>query len=101
MVSADITSSLGVDRSKRYRYIYYTHNSLEELYDHQADPNEFANRAYDPDMAKIVARFRTELAQRVEKLTTEQMAQHPQGYDIRDGRPVAKAFVPLRKMNGP
>ena len=33
-------------RSKRYRYIYYPEINLEELYDHETDPNEWNNTAY-------------------------------------------------------
>jgi arylsulfatase A-like enzyme len=37
-------------RSARYRYIRYADGS-EELYDHQNDPNEFANQASNPAYA--------------------------------------------------
>ena len=33
-------------RSKQYRYIYYPEINLEELYDHENDPNEWDNIAY-------------------------------------------------------
>jgi arylsulfatase A-like enzyme len=37
-------------RSQRYRYIRYA-DGTEELYDHQADPNEFTNQASNPSYA--------------------------------------------------
>jgi arylsulfatase A-like enzyme len=37
-------------RDQRYRYIQYP-DRTEELYDHQADPHEFRNRASDPELA--------------------------------------------------
>jgi arylsulfatase A-like enzyme len=39
-------------RSERWRYIRYAEGS-EELYDHVADPNEWHNKAADPDFADI------------------------------------------------
>ena len=39
-------------RSKRWRYIHYKDGS-EELYDHQNDPNEFTNIAYNKEFEKI------------------------------------------------
>jgi arylsulfatase A-like enzyme len=39
-------------RSKRWRYIHYNDGS-EELYDHQNDPNEFTNIAYNKEFEKI------------------------------------------------
>ena len=37
-------------RSRRYRYIHYSDGS-RELYDHEADPNEFTNLAWKPTPA--------------------------------------------------
>jgi arylsulfatase A-like enzyme len=39
-------------RDQRYRYIRY-HDGSEELYDHREDPNEWHNRAADPELAEI------------------------------------------------
>jgi hypothetical protein len=41
-------------RTDRYRYIRYSDGS-EELYDHEADPNEWANLAGDPAQAALIA----------------------------------------------
>jgi arylsulfatase A-like enzyme len=41
-------------RSERFRYIRYADGS-EELYDHQADPNEWTNRADDPKLKQVIA----------------------------------------------
>ncbi len=39
-------------RGNRYRYIRYADGS-EELYDHKRDPNEWKNRADDPELARV------------------------------------------------
>jgi arylsulfatase A-like enzyme len=41
-------------RSRRWRYIRYEDGS-EELYDHDADPNEWTNLATDPRYAEVIA----------------------------------------------
>ena len=41
---------------ERYRYIRYADGG-EELYDHQSDPNEWANLADRPEMAAVKARL--------------------------------------------
>jgi hypothetical protein len=46
----------------------------------------------------VVARFRAELAARVEGLSTSQMARSPSGYTIKDGRAVADDFVPMKDL---
>ena len=45
-------------RSKNYRYIYYPDIGLEELYDHQTDPNEWHNIAYKKEHKKIIKSHR-------------------------------------------
>ena len=79
----------------RYRYIYYEWNSLEELYDHESDPNEFENRAYDPKLSKIVKRFRSEMLERVEGFEAADMANAPVGYMLSNGRVRATEYQPM------
>jgi arylsulfatase A-like enzyme len=43
-------------RSERWRYIRYADGS-EELYDHQADPNEWENVAQDPKHSEVKQQF--------------------------------------------
>ncbi|MBX6312152.1 MAG: sulfatase [Isosphaeraceae bacterium] len=43
-------------RSERWRYIRYN-DGTEELYDHQADPLEWTNRAKDPALAEVKSRL--------------------------------------------
>lgn len=46
----------------RWRYIRYADGS-EELYDHQADPNEWTNRATEPELSAIKNRLAQHLPQ--------------------------------------
>jgi arylsulfatase A-like enzyme len=39
-------------RTQRYKYIF-NHGSTHELYDHEADPDEFINRINDPILKKV------------------------------------------------
>ena len=50
-------------RSERFRYIRYE-DGAEELYDHQADPNEWANLAREARHSETVSRFRESLPKR-------------------------------------
>ena len=50
-------------RTDRWRYIRYTDGS-EELYDHQADPNEWNNLASDPKHTALIRDFRHRLPPR-------------------------------------
>jgi arylsulfatase A-like enzyme len=79
-------------RSENYRYIYYETKGLEELYDHENDPNEFKNIAYQSSNSKIIKRFRDELITRVDYLTIEEIKKAPKGYSIKDGIPVDLSF---------
>jgi arylsulfatase A-like enzyme len=47
-------------RTKRWRYILYN-NGSEELYDHKADPNEWANLAGEERLAKTKSDLKTRL----------------------------------------
>jgi arylsulfatase A-like enzyme len=56
-------------RSERYRYVRYA-DGTEELYDEQVDPNEWANRADDPKLARV----KRELAAYLPKTNTPDAA---------------------------
>jgi arylsulfatase A-like enzyme len=85
-------------RNNRYRYIYYEDNSLEELYDHETDPNEFTNLAYDPKYSRIISDFRSELVERVGRVSLDDILKSPVGYTIRDGRIHKDNFIPLEEI---
>lgn len=87
-------------RSKRYRYIYYEYNRLEELYDHETDPNEFNNLAYHTNYKEIIRNFRNELVERVkrDKVTPEELAKNPVGYTVKDNKVHAESFVTMEKL---
>lgn len=67
-------------RSKNYRYIYYPDIGLEELYDHQTDPNEWSNIAYKKENKKIVKSHRKVLLEMLPELTWKSGT--PEGYQI-------------------
>ena len=67
-------------RSQRYRYIFYPEINLEELYDHQSDPKEWDNIAYQKDNKEIIAEHRDVLKQMLPELSWEGGA--PDGYTI-------------------
>ena len=47
-------------RTERWRYIRYADGS-EELYDHESDPHEWANLAYNPGSKETLTRLKTHL----------------------------------------
>lgn len=55
-------------RGERYRYVRYIDGS-EELYDHQADPNEWNNLAENPEYAEIKERLAKQLPATIAPLT--------------------------------
>ena len=67
-------------RSKRYRYIYYPEINLEELYDHDIDPNEWNNAAYKEDNKEIIGEHREVLLQLLPHLLWKEG--DPDGYLI-------------------
>jgi len=67
-------------RSMRYRYIYYPEINLEELYDHQTDPNEWNNIAYQKANKKIIKEHRSVLSGMLPQLSWK--AGSPHGYTI-------------------
>ena len=67
-------------RSKRYRYIYYPEINLEELYDHERDPNEWDNIAYEATNRQIVEDHREVLRELLPDITWAEGS--PQGYSV-------------------
>jgi len=67
-------------RSFRYRYIYYPEINLEELYDHENDPNEWHNIAYKTGNERIIAEHRKVLLEMLPQLSWE--TGDPEGYSI-------------------
>ena len=67
-------------RSLRYRYIYYPEINLEELYDHENDPNEWHNIAYKTGNERIIAEHRKVLLEMLPQLTWK--TGDPDGYSI-------------------
>jgi len=85
-------------RGESYRYIYYPALSLEELYDHGADPSEYDNIAYLESNQSIIERFRAELINRVEGLSLEEMAKSPKGYTIQNGKVINNSYEKLEVL---
>jgi|TARA_B110000467_G_scaffold163917_1_gene191265 arylsulfatase A-like enzyme len=85
-------------RGNRYRYIYYEWNSLEELYDHDSDPNEFTNLAYDPTLAGVIEQFRNEMVSRVSRVSVDEMLERPSGYTVSNGRVSVDGFIPMAQV---
>jgi choline-sulfatase len=67
-------------RSMRYRYIYYPEINLEELYDHEIDPNEWDNIAYKEGNHEIIEAHRKVLLEMLPRLTWKEGPQD--GYTI-------------------
>jgi len=67
-------------RSMRYRYIYYPEINLEELYDHENDPNEWDNIAYKKGNKQIIEDHRKVLLDMLPQLTWREGP--PDGYSI-------------------
>ena len=64
----------------RYRYIYYPEINLEELYDHENDPNEWENIAYKKENKGIIDEHRKVLLDMLPHLTWR--PGNPDGYSI-------------------
>ena len=85
-------------RTERYRYIRYNSTTLEELYDHQSDPNEFTNLAYDPSYAKVLKSHRKELEKYCGRKAPEAI-EPPADYEMHGtDRIRKKEFVYLKEM---
>jgi arylsulfatase A-like enzyme len=67
-------------RSMNYRYIYYPGTGLEELYDHQTDPNEWDNVAYKEKYADVVEQHRQYVLKMIPDLTWKKGG--PEGYSV-------------------
>ncbi len=67
-------------RSLRYRYIYYPEINLEELYDHENDPNEWDNIAYRNENTQIINEHRKALLEMLPELNWKESS--PEGYSI-------------------
>ncbi len=67
-------------RSMKYRYIYYPEINLEELYDHENDPNEWDNIAYKKGNKQIIEKHRKVLLDMLPKLNWREGP--PDGYSI-------------------
>jgi arylsulfatase A-like enzyme len=85
-------------RNIRYRYIYYEDNSLEEFYDHQTDPGEFNNLAYDEKYKDLVSIFRKELVSRVDRISLNEIKNDPKGYTNRGNKIYFDSFTPLKNL---
>ncbi|MCK5342592.1 MAG: DUF4976 domain-containing protein, partial [Candidatus Heimdallarchaeota archaeon] len=70
-------------RSMRYRYIYYPEINLEELYDHDNDPNEWDNIAYMEGNKGIIEEHRQVLLDMLPQLTWSEGP--PDGYTVDAG----------------
>jgi hypothetical protein len=64
----------------RYRYIYYPEINLEELYDHENDPNEWDNIAYKEGNAQIIEEHRKVLLDMLPQMVWKDGI--PDGYSI-------------------
>jgi arylsulfatase A-like enzyme len=67
-------------RSNRYRYIYYPEINLEELYDHENDPNEWYNIAYKEGSKRIIDEHRKVILEMLPELAWS--TGEPEGYSI-------------------
>lgn len=84
-------------RSQRYRYIYYPEINLEELYDHETDPQEWDNIAYKEDNDQIIEEHRKVLLELLPELTWSE--QTPDGYDVdEEGNIRKEGFVRLGEV---
>ena len=94
----DIGHSL---RGERFRYIYYENRGLEELYDHDVDPDEFENVAYRNSYSATIKKFRKELAERVQYLEGKQIKKAPKGYVLKDGKVYSSSFITMKELPFP
>ncbi|WP_439483609.1 sulfatase [Cyclobacterium plantarum] len=67
-------------RSMRYRYIYYPEINLEELYDHENDPDEWENIAYKKAHTQVIEEHRNVLRDMLPQITWKDGP--PDGYSV-------------------
>jgi len=67
-------------RSMRFRYIYYPEINLEELYDHEHDPNEWDNIAYKKANSQVIEEHRKVLLEMLPQITWKNGP--PEGYSV-------------------
>jgi len=84
-------------RTTRYRYIYYPFLGLEELYDHNNDPEEWNNIAYQPSSKTIVQEHRQYIKEKVPELNWSEKI--PKAYKLdKEGNIENIEYVPLEEM---
>lgn len=84
-------------RTKQYRYIYYPFINLEELYDHQVDPNEWNNIAYKASSKSVIQEQRKLLLDWVPGLSWANGA--PKGYTIgKDGSVKKDGYIKIADL---
>ncbi len=84
-------------RSDRWRYIFNSRSEgLEELYDHETDPHERTNLAYDPEHRKVLDGHRAQLRRWTPIEPPGGVPIVPPGYELIDSRRIRKKdFVEL------
>ena len=83
-VQPAVTAYLNVDsvRTDKWRYIYYKKLQLEELYNHQVDPSERTNLAYNPKYLNKLQELRKQLNAWTGIKPTEGTPVVPKGYRL-------------------
>ncbi len=80
-------------RTLHWRYILNP-NGLEELYDHREDPDEFVNRAYEPEHRSRLEKMRDLLREHTDVDVPSGDPKLPDGYRLTENnRPRIKEFV--------
>jgi arylsulfatase A-like enzyme len=87
-------------RTQRWRYIFYSDGSnFEELYDHQNDPDEFTNLAYDPKFLNVLEEHRRLMTKYTQLKTPKGKAVPPEKFELLStGRIRKKNFVSLEDV---
>ena len=80
-------------RTDRYRLVFYSHELGGELYDHQTDPYEMANRWDDPDYRDIRLMLLEVLYDQVNRYSCKS------DFDLDRGKDQADRFTPTRLLH--